>query len=846
MRILAVDDDPESLYMIRALFQGNGFEVVSARNGREAVDRARADAPDLIVSDILMPEMDGYQLCREVRADEALSGIPFLFYTATYTDRKDREFAMSLGADAFLVKPMEPEELLRAVRGAVSGRKPSPRDDGQLSPGEREFLRRHNEALFRKLEKKIAELETASAKIRADDARLESLLRMAQAGYVSTREVLERAVREALVLCGGRFGAVFLRGRTDGELALACCCRDDMGTCTAEKLPPGLLPERCGLWEEAVLRGTSLIRNDFRPGEAGGAPSAPERLLVVPVVRGGAVAAVVGLAGKPSDYGEWDARQLALLMESAWTLAERMQMERNIRESETRFSDLLEGISLAMLIVSPGGTVTFCNPFLLGLTSRSPHETVERNWLDLFVPASQQARHAEVIDEVYRTGRPQTFDGEVVARGRSNRMITWNACALRDSEGSIDAIALVGVDVTDHRETEEQLRQSQKMEALGTMAGGVAHDFNNILTVILSCASLLKPGMEKGSKNEALVGEIVTSVERASQMTRSLLAFGRKQATNLAPCDLNEVLVGLEKSLKRLIREDIDFRVSRHERPVPGLLDRGQIEQLIVNLAVNARDAMPGGGALSIGTSEVEVLPGKEGDPRSEVPPGRYGVLTVSDTGVGMDAETLRRVFEPFFTTKGPEKGTGLGLSIVYGIVTRHGGHIRVSSRKGRGTTFRVYLPILPEGVDLLAAPAEAMVPRGKGTILVVEDEEAVRKVIGIILEGNGYRVLHARNGEDGLAVFRNHREGIALVVSDLVMPRMNGRPMCAEIRRMKSDVPVIFLSGYPDGQAFDAAGGDPATIFLPKPLKPSELLRTAHGLIERAGKREPVSGRSS
>jgi CheY-like chemotaxis protein len=252
---------------------------------------------------------------------------------------------------------------------------------------------------------------------------------------------------------------------------------------------------------------------------------------------------------------------------------------------------------------------------------------------------------------------------------------------------------------------------------------------------------------------------------------------------------------------------------------------------------VNARDAMPSGGVLSIATSTIEVREGRDSEPVRELRPGRYGVLTISDTGVGMDAETQKRAFEPFFTTKEHGKGTGLGLSIVYGIVTQHGGYIHLYSEKDWGTTFRVYLPLLPEGEEVPPAAPEAEIPRGTGTILLVEDEEAVRKITGTILESNGYRVLYAGDGEAGLAAFEENRDTIALVLSDLVMPRMNGRQMYDRICRVTAGVPVVFMSGYPDNLFSDGGGKDAPASFLQKPLSRGTLLRTVGDAIRRSEK---------
>jgi len=449
-------------------------------------------------------------------------------------------------------------------------------------------------------------------------------------------------------------------------------------------------------------------------------------------------------------------------------------------------------------------------------------------------------------DPAYRSTARDSWNRDIaVGGGKDHPARSFRVSCKDGGERSVEiSVAPLGGlflfaynDVTDQHRTEDLLRQSQKMEALGTMAGGVAHDFNNILTVIMSCSTLLKMHIARDAKSDSLVNEIVASVERAADMTRSLLAFSRKQATKLEPGNLNKVVATLEKSLRRLIREDIAFRIDPRDGAVPVLMDRSQIEQVIVNLVVNARDAMPSGGVLSISSSAVEVADGEaaEGLPDG-MDPGWYGRLAVSDTGIGMDAETRGRIFEPFFTTKEVGKGTGLGLSIVYGIVARHGGFLRVSSEKGRGTTFEVFLPMIPGGGEELSALPEGEGKSGSGTILLVEDEVAVRQIIGTVLEGKGYRVLSASNGEEGLAVFREHADEILLVVSDLIMPQMNGKKMSDEIHKVKEDMPFVFMSGYPDDIVLDKEEGGGRTVNMQKPFNPKELLDVVNDIIKGGG----------
>jgi len=380
---------------------------------------------------------------------------------------------------------------------------------------------------------------------------------------------------------------------------------------------------------------------------------------------------------------------------------------------------------------------------------------------------------------------------------------------------------------------EGQLLHAQKMEAIGTLAGGMAHDFNNVLTVIAGYATLLAMRFARGSEESAMAGEIVTSVERASEMTRSLLAFSRKEPMNMKPDEINGIVAALEKSLRMLIREDVDFKCTLSDQAIPVMADKGQLEQVIVNLVVNARDAMPSGGTLTIATSIVEV---RDGDTEhgENTSPGMYGALSVSDTGFGMDSETREHIFEPFFTTKEINRGTGLGLSIVHGIIAKHQGRINVQSEKGQGTTFKIYLPLLcqlPESKK--PEQRDKILPKGNETILLVDDDAAVRQMTTWLLEKSGYRLIVADNGETALSTFKDNQDAIQLLITDVIMPRMNGKELYEEISRIKTNIPAIFMSGYTAEIMGEKMPPRADTLFLSKPLKPEQLLIAIRQMLD-------------
>jgi PAS domain S-box-containing protein len=387
-----------------------------------------------------------------------------------------------------------------------------------------------------------------------------------------------------------------------------------------------------------------------------------------------------------------------------------------------------------------------------------------------------------------------------------------------------DGISIYFRDVTERRELEEQLRQAQKMEAIGSLAGGVAHDFNNMMSAVVGFSELVLARLEDDHPVRRQVEEIHRAGERASEMTGQLLAFSRKQILQPRVLDVNAALAQAEKLLRRLIGEDIDL-VSVLDPELEAVeADPGQLEQVLLNLAVNARDAMPAGGKLTIETANVELSEGYAAS-HVEVAPGSYVLVAVSDTGIGMDAKTQARIFEPFFTTKEHGKGTGLGLATVFGIVKQSGGHLSVYSEPGRGTTFKIYLPRAqaPASASQPSVGEEAA-PRGQETVLLVEDEELVRNLEREALEGQGYTVLEARDGSHALELAGNHDGPIDLLLTDVVMPGLSGRELAERLAPLRPRMKVLYASGYTDEAIVRHGVLVPGIAFLPKPVTPSSL----------------------
>jgi PAS domain S-box-containing protein len=506
------------------------------------------------------------------------------------------------------------------------------------------------------------------------------------------------------------------------------------------------------------------------------------------------------------------------------------QTEQKLR----RLAAAVEQATELIIVLDLQGAIEYVNPAFVQSTGFLPVDALGQPFWFLFESESEVPPFTLIAQRIQETG---SWIGRHKWRKKNGSVLSGQLVisAIRDQNAATVNFVLLARDVTQELKLEEQVRFAQKMEAIGLLAGGVAHDFNNILQIILGHTQLaLEFDLSAAERREGLQF-VKEAAERAMQLTRQLLVFGRKQPLLMEDVDPNQLVADLLKMVRRLIGEHIavDF--------VPGIalgnirVNKGQMEQVLLNLCVNARDAMPQGGRLTIELENVS-FDSEYCEAHPWARPGRYLLMGVTDTGSGMDPATLARAFDPFFTTKPKEKGTGLGLSVVYGIIQQHDGLIDVRSEAGAGTTFKIYLPTV-ERVAGAAGGKSADAPApGTGTILLVEDEDAVRKLATKVLERGGYRVLSACDGREAVDIFRLHSDEISLLMLDAVMPNMGGREAYERIAAMRPGIPVLFCSGYSADVLQPGFALRPEMQLVQKPYLPDEILRRIHGLLNHDG----------
>jgi len=697
----------------------------------------------------------------------------------------------------------------------------------------------------------ITAAKAAIVDLARGEARMRSLQDIARYPASSVQEMLDFTLHEAIRLTGSRIGYIYHYDEDRRIFTLNSWSREVMKECSIVEQQTEYELDKTGIWGEAVRQRRPIVINDFQAPDPlkKGYPEGHvtlRRYLTVPVFEGERIVAVVGVANKESSYDDADVLQLTLMMDTVWKIARQRETSDALRAAERQYAIIAQNTADVIAIMDLSLRFTYLSPSEHRLRGFTAEEAMSQSLDEMFTPASIEVIHRSFAEEMALEAsggadpdRVRIVELEQLCKDGSTVWIEACLSFLRDKEGRATGILSVARDLSSRRRAEEerkrleeQLRVSQKMEAIGRLAGGVAHDFNNLLSVIMSYTGFAIEDLHEGDPIRDDLLQVHAAGERAAALTRQLLAFGRRQIMEPAVLDLNAVVGGMESMLARLLGEDIDLSVCLAASPVKVKADPGQIEQVIMNLAVNARDAMPEGGTLTLETASVEIDEAYAGSHVS-VSPGRYVLLAITDSGCGMDEETRRRAFEPFFTTKGKEKGTGLGLATVYGIVKQSGGNIWVYSEPGRGTSVKVYLPACDEPSARRAQSSRPEQAIGDETVLVAEDEEAVRELTRRILASAGYRVLTAANAGEALLLCEQQGGAVDLLLTDVVMPKMSGKQLADRLGGICPRLKILFMSGYTDNAIVHHGALDPGTHFIGKPFSAAELTRKVREVLD-------------
>lgn len=753
--ILVVDDNEAGRYATVRMLKAAGFDVVEARTGHETLEKAR-QKPDLIVLDINLPDINGIEVCKRLKADPETRHIPVLHLTATYLNLKDKIAGLESGADGYLTHPFEPAELIATIKSLL-----------RLKKAEEETLQEAlnwqttfdaiNDAIF---------LADAEGRILRSNKAFKKLINKPE------HEIIGNHCYELVHGTRDFFnGCPFLRARRTKQ-------KETMEF------------EDRGKWFSVAV---DPILNES-----------------------GEIEKFVHIIS-----------DITVRVKSEKALSE---SEKNFRRLSQEFQAVLDAIPDSIMRQDKDLKILWSNKVTADIFGKKPEDILGQSCYKLWHDRESACDPCPVI-ESFKTGKP----ANLVVTTPDGRIWDLRVVPLIDEKGTVGSVIELARDITKHRRLEEQLRHAQKMDAIGTLAGGIAHDFNNILNVILGYGDLIMMQLKSNDPLMPQMREILSAAERGSHLAKSLLTFSRKQPVEIRTVRINEIVEGFKKLIKRIIGEDIDLKINYSKEDLLVNVDRVQIEQVLMNLAVNARDAMPRGGLLKIETSPFMINEDFV-KVRGYGKPGMYALITVSDTGIGMDEATKERIFEPYFTTKELGKGTGLGLSIVYGIIRQHEGYIDCDSELGKGTTFRIYLPLAEQ--EIYDKSLKVDYPKGgTETILIAEDDENVRSLIKTTLKSFGYKVIEAINGKEVVEKFEENKEKISLLILDMIMPCMTGKEAYDAIKKQNADTKVIFLSGYPR-DVLNRYGFEARSEFLQKPVLPMELLRKIREIIDKKSDR--------
>jgi PAS domain S-box-containing protein len=909
LTILIVDDQPINLRLLRAELEAEGHTVFEASNGAEGLALLDRHLVDVIISDILMPVMDGYRFCHEVRLSERLRGILFIIYTSTYLSPADEKLSLDLGADRYLRKPASVADVERTIADALAAPRRQP-TAGVDSP---HVLKEYNAVLVSKIEAKNVELSHAIDRLSLQTAALEATADSVvitdaegvilwvnaaftgETGYTAEEaggqslRILKAPAQDdafyrrfwARIRGGHTFRGEFINRRKDGtvydaEKTVTPVCNDEtithfvavMRDITERKRAEEELRQANVQVREFLAHSPAVLYALRVDGDTITPRFASEnitRLLgftasdtlnydwwlgqLHPSDRERAVSAITETIEQGVSRVQYRLRHidgtyrcvednLRLVRDQegrpaeivgVWTdITERKRAEDELRETERRFREMLDNLELISIMAGRECRVTYCNDYFLRLTGRSREEVIGADWLETFIAPETRQEVRELYASLLNGGKNVLHHtNEIVTRSGERRLVHWNNSLLYSASGDVIGTASIGEDITGRAELEKQLFRAQRLESLGTLAGGIAHDLNNLLLPILMGVTLLKR-FGPNEQSMKAIDNIERSVKRGSELVKQVLLFARGGQTSREPVRLGEIVREIQAIITSTFSKDITLEtaIAKDVHPVTG--DATQLTQVLLNLCVNSRDAMPHGGHIVI-SGRNHVLSDTEALSHGAVVGGAYTVIEVSDTGEGMSKDIIDRIFDPFFTTKEVGNGTGLGLSTVQGIVSNHGGFVTVSSTPGEGSTFTVYLPARRPQAEPPALPAELSAPpQGNGeTILLVDDDASVLSITQQTLEEFGYEVLAAEDGAQAIGMFSRRHDDIALVLTDMAMPVIDGYALIAALNRIGRDVRVIATTGNPSASVMKKIAKSGVAHILIKPYTADHLLRT-------------------